>query len=199
MSDITRRDVVRRMGLALMAAGTLDRLAAEEIHAFTAQAASSAGAYSPKALNAHEYATLERLADLIVPVENGRPGALAAGAPAWIDMLASENDELTRIYQRGVAWLDSAMTSRGAKNFVSATPEQQTALLDLIAFRRNAADRPELAAGVEFFSWARRMTVDAFYTSEVGIKDIDYRGNVAQLSFPSPTEAIAYALERSKL
>jgi gluconate 2-dehydrogenase gamma chain len=198
MSDITRRDVVRRLGLALMAAGALDRLAAEEVHAL-AQASAAAGGYAPKAFSAHEYATLERLVDLIIPVENGRPGALAAGAAPWIDMLASENGELKRIYRSGLAWLDGAMKGRGATDFVSAAPEQQTALLDRIAYRRTASDRPELAPGVEFFGWARRMTVDAFYTSEVGIKDIDYRGNVAQLSFPSPTEAIDYALERSKL
>lgn len=198
MSDITRRDVVRRLGLALVAAGTLDRLAAEEVHAL-AQASAAAGGYAPKAFSAHEYATLERLVDLIIPVENGRPGALAAGAAAWIDMLASENEELKRIYRSGLAWLDGAMKGEGATDFVSAAPAQQTALLDRIAYRRTAADRPELAPGVEFFGWARRMTVDAFYTSEVGIKDIDYRGNVAQLSFPSPIEAIDYALERSKL
>ena len=46
---------------------------------------------------------------------------------------------------------------------------------------------------------ARRMTVDAFYTSEIGIADIDYRGNRPQASYPEPTEAIAYALKRSGL
>jgi len=43
------------------------------------------------------------------------------------------------------------------------------------------------------------MTVDAFYTSEVGIKDIDYRGNSPMGLYPAPTEAIAYALKRSPL
>ena len=43
------------------------------------------------------------------------------------------------------------------------------------------------------------MTVDAFYTSEVGIRDIDYRGNSPRATFPEPTEAIAYALNNSKL
>ena len=66
------------------------------------------------------------------------------------------------------------MKTRGAAGFVSATPAEQTALLNLIAFRRNQT--PELAPGIEFFTWARRMTVDAFYTSEIGIRDIDYRG-----------------------
>ena len=43
------------------------------------------------------------------------------------------------------------------------------------------------------------MTVDAFYTSEIGIKDIDYRGNTHLDSYPAPTEAIAYALKKSGL
>ena len=200
MSDITRRDAVRRLGLALMAAGALDRLAAQEVHHLAAAAqASSGGAYAPKSLNAHEYATLERLTDLIIPVENGKPGALAAGAAAWIDMISSENDELKGVYTSGLAWIDGAMKQRGAADFVGAMPGQQTELLDLIAYRRNQTDSPELAAGIEFFAWVRRMTVDAFYTSEIGITDIDYRGNSPMASYPSPTESIAYALKRSGL
>ena len=89
------------------------------------------------------------------------------------------------------------MKTRGAASFVEATPEQQAALLDQIAYRRNQS--PELNPGIEFFTWARRMTVDAFYTSPVGIKDIDYQGNTHLTSYPAPTEAIAYALKRSGL
>ena len=191
----SRRDALRRLGLALMAAGTLDRVAAGEVHHMAAEAqAGAGGAYTPKSLTATEFRTLERLTDLIIPVENGKPGALAAGAAAWIDMISSENDQLKKIYKDGLAWMDGAMKTRGASTFVSATPEQQTALLDLIAYRQNAS--AELDPGIQFFTWVRRMTVDAFYTSEIGIKDIDYRGNSPQGSYPEPTEQIAYVLKR---
>ncbi len=198
MSEITRRDVLRRLGVTLMATGALDRVSAQEVHhlALTAQA-SNGGSYSPKALTDHEYRTLVQLTDFIIPVENGKPGAVAAGAAAWIDMLASENAQLKTIYTKGLAWIDEAMKKRSAKDFVSAATDQQTALLDLIAYRRN--ESPELAPGIQFFTMARRMTVDAFYTSEIGIADIDYRGNRPQASYPEPTEAIAYALKRSGL
>jgi hypothetical protein len=198
MSDMTRRDVLRRLALTLTAAGTLDRIAAQEVHHLAAFAqASAGGTYTPLTFTAAEFRTLERLADLIIPVENGAPGALAAGAPAWIDMISSENDTLKEIYRSGFAWLDAAMQKRASTTFVGSTPAQQTALLDLIAYRRN--ETPDLAPGIEFFSWVRRMTVDAFYTSEIGIKDIDYRGNSPMGSYPSPTEAIAYAVKRSGL
>jgi gluconate 2-dehydrogenase gamma chain len=158
---------------------------------------SSAGAYTPKALSDHEYKTLVRLTDLIIPVENGKPGAVAAGAAAWIDMLASENSQIKDIYTKGIAWLDAASGKRGATDFLSATTEPQTALLDQIAYPRNSS--PELDPGIQFFTWARRMTVDAFYTSEIGIADIDYRGNHPQATYQEPTEGIAYALKRSGL
>lgn len=196
MSEISRRDVLRRLALTLTAAGVVDRVAGQEVHLMAWQEASG-GAYTPKALSAHEYRTLERLTDLIIPVERGAPGALAAGAAAWIDMLASENAQLKSIYTTGLAWLDDAMKKRRAPDFVSASAAEQTALLDLIAYRRNQT--AELAPGIEFFTWARRMTVDAFYTSEIGIRDIDYRGNSPMMSYPAPTEAIAYALKKSGL
>jgi hypothetical protein len=195
MSEISRRDALRRLGLALMATGALDRLSAQEVHHLTAEAqAAATGPYTPKSFTATEFRILERLTDLIIPVENGAPGALAAGCAAWIDMISSENDQLKKIYKDGFAWVDGAMKTRGAASFIEATSEQQTALLDQIAYRRNQS--PELTPGIEFFTWVRRMTVDAFYTSEIGIKDIDYRGNRPMGSYPEPTEQIAYVLKR---
>ena len=199
MSDLTRRDAIRRLGLALMATGALDRVAAQEIHHLTTTAQAAGGPYTPKAFTPSQFKLLERLTDLIIPVEDGRPGAVAAGAAAWIDLISTENAELQEIYTTGFAWIDGAMKARGAAAFVSATPAQQTALLDAIAYRRHEIETPGLAPGIEFFTWVRRMTVDAFYTSEIGIKDIDYRGNSPRASFPAPTEAIAYALKRSGL
>jgi hypothetical protein len=198
MSEITRRDVLRRLGATLMATGVLDRVSAREVHDLAMmQASTGSGPYAPMALSDHEYKTLVRLTDLIIPVENGKPGAVAADAAAWIDMLAGENTEIRDIYKKGISWMDAALKKQGASDFVTATREQQIALLDQIAYRRNSS--PDLDAGIQFFTWARRMTVDAFYTSEIGIADIDYRGNHPQASYPEPTEAIAYALKRSGL
>jgi hypothetical protein len=197
MSEITRRDVLRRLGATLMATGVLDRVSAQEVHHLALVQSGTNGAYTPKALSDQEYKTLVRLTDLIIPVENGKPGAVAAGAAAWIDMLASENSQLKDIYTKGLAWIDAETKRRASSAFVSATPEQQTGLLDLIAYRRNST--PELDPGIEFFTWVRRMTVDAFYTSEIGIADIDYRGNRPQAAYVEPTESIAYALKRSGL
>jgi gluconate 2-dehydrogenase gamma chain len=194
MSDVSRRDVLRRLALILAATGTLDRVAAAEVHQLAAQ---GAGGYTPRSMTEHQFKTLERLTDLIIPVENGGPGAVAAGCAQWIDAISSENDQLKTFYRDGLTWLDATMKDRGAADFLTATPAQQTALLDEIAYRRNQT--PALAPGITFFNWARRMTVDAFYTSEIGLKDIDYRGNSPMASYPPPAESIAYALKKSGL
>jgi hypothetical protein len=196
MSEITRREVLRRLALTVVTAGVVDRVSAQEVHQMASMtAAGTGGTYVPTALSPHEYQTLERLTDLIIPVENGAPGALAAGVPAFVDMLAGVNPDLKRTYTVGLAWLDTAMKSRGAADFASATPEQQTALLDLIAYRRNQS--AELAPGITFFTMARRMTVDGFYTSAIGIRDLDYQGNSPRAAFVVPAASMDYALRKS--
>ena len=196
MSDITRRDVLRRLGLTLMATGVLDRVSAQEVHQM-ATASQASGPYTPKALSDQAYRTLVRLTDLIIPVENGKPGAVAAGAAAWIDMLASENPQLKEIYTNGLAWLDETMKKRGATDFAGAAPADQTALLDLIAYRRNQS--PEFDPGIQFFNMARGRIGDVFYNREIRSAEMDCQGNRPQATYSAPTEAIAYALKRSGL
>jgi gluconate 2-dehydrogenase gamma chain len=70
-------------------------------------------------------------------------------------------------------------------------------MLDKIAYRRS--ETPELAAGIRFFDFARRMTVDAYYTSAAGIKELGYMGNKGMKEFKVPPEALAHALAKSGL
>jgi gluconate 2-dehydrogenase gamma chain len=196
MSELSRRDALQRLALALAAAATIDARDARAAHAAVQQAAAaSGGKYLPKALSAHEFATLERLTDLILPADD-KPGALQADVAPWIDTLLDVNADLKATYAAGLAWVDAAIAPNGATKFVSATPAQQTALLDVIAYRMNrTADN---AAGVDFFALARRMTCDGFYTSTVGMRDV-YLGNTPQATFVVPQAAIDYVLSRSPL
>jgi gluconate 2-dehydrogenase gamma chain len=182
MSEVTRRELVKIAAAVTAVSGT-------------PVAAAPAATFHSKAFNDHEYRTIQRLAELIVPADEVSPSALEAGAPEFIDLLSSNNRELAAIYTGGIAWLDRAMQRRYGSVFIAARPEQQTEMLDLIAYRKN--DSPELGPGIRFFDWARRMVVDAFYTSRVGIKDVGYMGNKAVSKFEVPQEALDYALKRS--
>jgi gluconate 2-dehydrogenase gamma chain len=48
--------------------------------------------------------------------------------------------------------------------------------VDDIAYPKKA--KPEMAQGVAFFTLMRNLTATGFYTSEIGVKDIGYLGNV---------------------
>jgi hypothetical protein len=195
MSEITRRQALGRLAAAFAAAGAVDRLDAQQVHRAAQDAVSAAGgAYSPKALTASQFRTLERLTDLIVPVDTGKPGAVQAGVPAWIDSLLAVNEELRARYVTGLGWLDRTTQSRHGRAFADATLQQQTELLDRIAYRRNRS--PELDPGIDFFILARRMTVDGFYTSPIGMRDI-YPGNSPRTEFTVPQEAYDYVIGRS--
>lgn len=195
MSEITRREVLSGLAAAFAASSVIDPFAAADLHAWIGQGPTAAP-YAPKSLSAHEFATLTRLTDLIIPVDDGKPGAVEAGVPAWIDTMLGVSDALKARYSTGLAWIDAAMKGRSGADFVGATPDQQTALLDLIAFKKNAT--PELAPGIEFFTLVRRMTVDGFYTSPLGMRDI-YQGNQARQAFTIPPEAMDYVIGRSPL
>ena len=72
MSEITRRRVITQLAASFAAAATVDYRFAREVHA---QVQAAAGASSTKALSPLQFRTLERLTDLIIPVENDKPGA----------------------------------------------------------------------------------------------------------------------------
>jgi hypothetical protein len=192
MSEITRRQALGHLATAFAAGAAIDHWLATDLHA---QLRSTGATSVPKALSPQQFRTLKRLADLIIPVENGKPGALQAGVPAWIDALLNVNEELKSRYVTGLAWLDQAMTTQRGTAFVSATPAQQTALLDVIAFKENRT--PDNAPGVDFFILARRMTVDGFYTSDLGIRDINPGGRPPHTTFVVPQEAVDYVISRS--
>ena len=201
-SDYSRRDLLRRLGASVSVAAAGEHwLAAQEaqhVHEAIAQdKAAQKGKYTPKSLTAHEFATLQRLTDLIIPADEHSQGALAAGAADFIDFMCAASDDMKEIYTGGLAWTDEYMQHHHGKTFLAADAQQQTALLDLIAYRKNQS--PELGAGIHFFTWVRRMTADAYYTSPIGMKDLGYMGNGAMAEFKVPQEAVDYALKRSGL
>jgi hypothetical protein len=186
---ISRRTLLTRIAAAAMTA-PVGAEAAQHVHeAAAAAAATTGGAYKPKGLTQHEFDTLKTLCEIIVP------GATKGGAAQFIDLLSSQNPEMAMIYTGGLAWLDDESRLMYHADFLTAKPEEKTELLDKLAYRKNLT--PQLAPGIKFFAWVRRMTVDAYYTSAAGIKEIGYSGNRAVKEFKVSQEATDYAIKRS--
>ncbi|MGB7438291.1 MAG: gluconate 2-dehydrogenase subunit 3 family protein [Candidatus Acidiferrum sp.] len=186
---ISRRDLLRNFAIGAAGGSVLQIIpvqAATLAHQMIRdeKAASPAGTYSPKFFSAHAYQTLVLFCDLILPKDEASGGAVEAGAPEFIDLLTSENQEYQAVLGGGLMWLDNFCVDLYEHTFLQCNPEQQKHVLDLIAFRKNGENDPALRQGITFFAQLRLMTCDGFYTSKIGIDDLKYIGNTALSSFP---------------
>src|SRR5467141_3904017 len=171
---ISRRDVLRTLTVGAASSSVLQVIpaaAADYVHQMVhkEKAATPAGKYTPKYFTAPQYATLISLCDTIIPKDDKSGGAVEAGAPEFIDLLASENEKYQLRLGGGLVWLDSHCVDHYAKSFLECAPEQRSEVLDLIAYRRNAKKDASLSQGAAFFAFLRKMTCDGFYTSKIGI------------------------------
>jgi hypothetical protein len=186
--SVSRRDILKTLGMGVAATslGEIPLQAAEYAHHMidTEKATSPTGAYTPKYFPPHQYKTLQALCDKIIPADSDCGGAVEAGAPEYIDLLTSENPQYQLTLGGGIMWLDSTCIDRYGKAWVDCAPEQQTEILDRIAYRKSMAEDPSLSQGVAFFSFARDLTADGFFTSKIGIQYLGYIGNTFVAEFP---------------
>jgi gluconate 2-dehydrogenase gamma chain len=189
MAGISRRDVLKNLAIGAAGGSVMQvipveaaTLAHQMVH--KEKAGTPNGNYTPKYFSAHEYATLLLLCDTIIPKDEKSGGAVEAGAPEFIDLLTSENKDYQLEFGGGLMWLDNFCLDRFEKTFLDATPDQRKEVLDLIAYRKNALADPSLSQGVAFFSRLRNMTCDGFYSSKIGIADLEYIGNTALAVWP---------------
>jgi gluconate 2-dehydrogenase gamma chain len=186
---ISRRDVLRTLAVSAAGGAVLQVIparAAEYTHQAVqkAKAAAPSGRYTPKYFTPHQYETLSSLCDSIIPKDEKSAGAIEAGAPEFIDLLTSENEQYQLKLGGGLYWLDGFCTDRYTGPYLSCAPDERKSVLDLIAFRKNAKADPALSQGVVFFAFVRSLTCDAFYTSKIGIADLQYIGNTGLPEFP---------------
>ena len=189
MSGISRRDILRTLATGVAGGAVLQVIPAQAA-AFAHEAvqaekaASPTGDYTPKYFSPAQYATIVSLCDSIIPKDEHSGGAVDAGAPEFIDLLTSENDDFALRLGGGLMWLDSYCMEHHGNAYMQCTPAQQKLMLDSIAFKANAKKNTELSQGVAFFAFLRKMTCDGFYTSKIGIDDLQYIGNVPRPNFP---------------
>jgi gluconate 2-dehydrogenase gamma chain len=189
IDQVTRRAVLRSLSMGAVAGSVLRAIpleAAEFAHKMieAEKADAKSGVYTPKYFDAQAWKTLQTLCETILPADADSGGAIEAGAPEFIDLLTSENEKYQSTLGGGLKWLDSTCVSRYGKAWLDCTPQQQSEILDLIAYRKNAVLDESLSHAVEFFSLLRNLTADGFFTSKIGIKYLGYKGNTWLSDFP---------------
>ncbi|HUE85736.1 MAG TPA: gluconate 2-dehydrogenase subunit 3 family protein [Vicinamibacterales bacterium] len=174
-----RRDVLKLLTSAPLAAGFA--WSAEEAHAAGAladaarQGAAGGTAFTPKFFTAHEWETVRALVDLILPKDERSGSATDAGVPEFMDFIVLDQPARQTAMRGGLAWLDLECQRRFDKTFLDCSADERTAVLDDIAWPLRATS--ERVHGVAFFNSFRDLTAAGFWTSRVGIADLQYMGN----------------------
>ena len=125
---------------------------------------------------ADEMATITILGDIIIPRDDTSGSASDAGVPAFMEFIVKDMPEHQIPMRGGLRWLDMQCLRKYDKGFKDCTTTQQMELVDAIAWPEKA--KPEMAQGAAFFNLMRNLTASGFYTSEIGVKDIGFVGNV---------------------
>ena len=193
MSDETpdgmsRRDAVKTLALAPLA-GLLDwhdgvdkltRMRLAEEQAARAGAVKAMQEYRLKFFPPHEMRTVRVLGDLVIPRDERSGSASDAKVPEFIDTLMADDsvsDKARRTAMHGgLAWLDRESDRRWGTTFVDAPAAHRTQLLDDIAWPAKAP--AHLTQGVAFFSGFRDLVASGFWSSQMGVNDLQYVGNV---------------------
>jgi hypothetical protein len=130
----------------------------------------------PKFFTDHEMATIAILSDIIIPKDEVSGSATDAKVPEFLEFIVKDMPNHQTPLRGGLRWLDMQCLNRYSNAFKDCTKEQQIELIDQIAYPAKA--KPEMAQGVSFFNKMRDMVATGFYTSQIGVKDIGYMGNV---------------------
>jgi hypothetical protein len=179
--ETDRRTMLRLLAAAPAAASfTWTEAEAQEAHnhaqAAQATAKKTGTAFKPKFFSPHEWATVTMLVDIIIPKDERSGSATDAGVPEFMDFMMTDQPGRQTAMRGGLAWLDRECVTRFEKAFVDCTDAQRTQVLDDIAWPKKAP--PGLSHGVAFFNSFRDLTASGFWTTKMGMHDLQYMGNV---------------------
>jgi gluconate 2-dehydrogenase gamma chain len=176
-SDVSRREVVELLAaVPFIGSLPIPPAAAQRAARYAREVlADRTQAYTPQFFTAHEWDTVRLLADLVIPKDDRSGAATDAGVPEFMDFIVIAYPDHQGWMRGGLAWLDNECLDRFGTRFLDCTAAQRTQLLDLIAWPDKAPQA--LHHGVAFFDRFRDFTASGFWSSEMGVADIQYIGN----------------------
>jgi gluconate 2-dehydrogenase gamma chain len=193
MDKLNRRTMLKVLGAAPAAAGfTWTDAEAAQAGAQSQAARRATGKpapFKPKFFTAHEWATVNVLVNIIIPKDERSGSATDAGVPEFMDFILGDQPARQTAMRGGLRWIDNQCESRYDKRFLECTEAERTAVLDDIAWPQKA--KPEFLHGVTFFNSFRDLTAAGFWSSKMGVIDLEYTGNTMMPEWPGcPPEAL---------
>jgi len=168
-----RREVMRTLAAtaagAAASSGWVERLRALSFQHAHSQAGASAIAapdWKPRVLTPRQNDLVVTLTELIIP-ETDTPGARAALVNRFVDDVLHEAEADVRDrFVKGLTWIDARSTNLFKKDFLSATADERTSLLTQVSREGSTEER----TGRDFFRAIKAMTINGYYTTEIGLR-----------------------------
>jgi len=99
------------------------------------------------------------------------------------EVTALETGDPQKIWKEGLEWISTESTRRWGKPFLEAPPASQAEML------KSSSDRAgEDDAGTRLFALLKNQVARGFYTSQRGLKELDYKGNAFYAECPGCTK-----------
>jgi hypothetical protein len=143
-----------------------------------AQKKAAAAAYKPEFLDAHQMKTLEALAEAIVP------GSTTAKVAPFLDqLLAVESPQTQRNFMSALGTFDMAAIEKHGKAWKLIAASEQDAILQMAstADSGRAGGKTTLR---DQFETLKGWISGAYYSSEQGMKELGWTGNVFHAELP---------------
>ena len=148
-----------------------------------AQQRAAAAAAAPLFLDEHQAKTLAMLAETIVP------GSTGARVGPFIDqLLAVDSGANQRAFVGALGAFDMMAISRHGTAWIGITPAQQEALL-----REAVAADAKTSAWRGHFQHLKDWIAGAYYSSEIGMRELGWDGTVVHTQLPGCTHPGGHA------
>ena len=130
---------------------------------------------------------ITRLANLILFLHE-RGYIDQAVANGLIKLIAKDILSLKKSLKSGLKWLDQESDQQFGNTFVNCFKHNRKSIIDYITFEIEEFE--EQSEEINFFSLIRDLVFTGYFTTELGIKDLDYVSNIPNLWDGIPWEVL---------
>ncbi len=145
--------------------------------------------FNERFFDEHELNTIEVLCNHILPASETAGSSVDAGVPDFIAFIVLDMPYLQTRLRGGIMWLDGFSRKEYGDVFTRISNPQQLAVLDQLAYPNQIT--PSTEQGERFFREIRNLILTGYYTSEIGVKDLGFQGNTANVWDGVPPEVLA--------
>ena len=154
--------------------------------------------FAEKFFTNQELFTLDKICNLILP-PNEFGSIRDAEVVQLIEFMAKDIPTYKEPLRNGLIWIDNESKKRFNNLFVDCEITQQENIFDEIAYYDPNKSISEYSEPVQWFNLVRNLTMTGYFTSEVGINELGYKGNIPNIWDGVPQDVLdQYGLEYDK-